>query len=247
VHEPLLFCIYLYVWRLYLRLSNINFHQLLLFIISYYHYHYCYCYWTSELLLNSILKELYSFFLCYPDNCIEFWKCPSCSKWHLHKVVNSETKSFRLTSLYSSKLSWNFSRKLEYNDLANRWKMIFQASDLKGNHFLDLVDGDNRLLELSYIKGGLWLQNFGHSNLLCTRATRAITNHALIGKYRLRFFPSKEFSCPCGQYPIESRWHILHECKRFNKYWNSHRDFITYFVMFLECNQSAFAFSNATP
>ena len=153
----------------------------------------------------SILKELCSFFLCYPDNCIKFWKCLSHSKWYIHKVVDSETKSFRLTPLYPSKLSWDFSRKLECNDLANRWKMIFQALDLKSNHFLNLVDSDNKLLELLYIKGSPWLQNFGHSNLLCTRAIRAITNHAPIGEYRLRFFPSKEFSCLCGQYPIESR------------------------------------------
>ena len=83
--------------------------------------------------------------------------------------------------------------------------MTFQVLDLKSNQFLDLMDSDNKLLELSYIKGGLWLQNFSHSNLLCARATRAITNHASTGEYRLRFFPNKEFSCPCGQYPIESR------------------------------------------
>jgi len=108
-------------------------------------------------------------------------------------------------------------------------------------------NSDNKPLEPLYIKDGPWLQNFGHSNSLCARATRAITNHVSIGEYRLRFFPSKEFSCPCGQYPIESRQHILHECKRFNEYWNPCRDSITHFVMFLECNQSSFAFSNATP
>ena len=83
--------------------------------------------------------------------------------------------------------------------------MIFQASDLKGNYFLDLVDGNNNLLKLSYIRGSPWLQNFGHSNSLCVRTTRAITNHAPIGEYRLRFFPKKEFRYPCSQYPIESR------------------------------------------
>ena len=119
--------------------------------------------------------------------------------------INFETKSFGLTPTYPSKLSWDFSRKLECDNLANKWKMMFQALDLKGNQFLDLMDSDNKPLELSYIKGGLWLQNFSHSNLLCARATRAITNHASTGEYRLRFFPNKEFSCPCGQYPIESR------------------------------------------
>jgi len=192
----------------------------------------------------SILKELCSFFSHHPNNHIEFWECPSHSKWHLHKAVDSETKSFRLTPTYPSKLSWDFSRKLECNDLTNRWKMMFQASDLKGNQFPDLMDGDNKPLEPSYIKGGPWLQNFGHSNLLCARATRAITNHALTGEYRLRFSPNKEFSCPCGQYPIKSRQHILHDCKRFNEYWNPRRDSIVHFVMFLEHNHNAFAFSN---
>ena len=32
---------------------------------------------------------------------------------------------------------------------------MFQASDLKGNHFLDLLDIDNKIIELTYAKGGL--------------------------------------------------------------------------------------------
>ena len=146
----------------------------------------------------SILNELHFFFFHHLDNHIKFWECPSRSKWHLHKAVDFETKSFRLTPTYSSKLSWDFSRKLKYDDLTNRWKMTFQASDLKSKQFLDLMDGDNKLLEPLHIKGSLWLQTFGHSNSLCTKATRAITNYAPTGKYRLRFFSNKEFSCPCG-------------------------------------------------
>jgi len=55
--------------------------------------------------------------------------------------------------------------------------MTFQASDSKSKHFLDFVDGDENTLELSYIKGSLWLKYFGYSNTLCARASRAITNH----------------------------------------------------------------------
>ena len=73
----------------------------------------------------SILRELCSFFSHYPDNYIEFWECPSHSKWHLHKAINSETKFIRLIPFYPSKLSWDFSRKLECDDLANKWKMMF--------------------------------------------------------------------------------------------------------------------------
>ena len=91
-------------------------------------------------------------------------------------------------------------------------------SDIKGKNFLNLIDNDNNTIELLYIKKGSWLKYFGYSNSLCTRASRAITNHALIGEYRLRFFPKEEFSYTCGQYPIKTKCYILYEYKRFNKY-----------------------------
>ena len=86
---------------------------------------------------------------------------------------------------------------------------MFQASDLKENQFLDLLDNDNNIIELSYVKGGLWLKTFGHLNSLYACATRAITNHAPISEYRLRFFSREEFKCLCSLYPIELRYHML--------------------------------------
>ena len=47
--------------------------------------------------------------------------------------------------------------------------------------------------------------------LKLTMCSRAITNHAPIGEYCLRFFPREEFKCLCRFYPIESRHHILYE------------------------------------
>jgi len=63
-------------------------------------------------------------------------------------------KSFNLIPLFSSKSSWDFSKKNECDDLVNRWKMTFQALDMKDKYFLDLVDNDNNIIEPSYIKGG---------------------------------------------------------------------------------------------
>jgi len=145
--------------------------------------------------------------------------------------------------LYLCKNSWEFSKKSKSDDILNIWKMMFQASDLKENQFLDLLDDNNNIIELSYTKGGLWLKIIGHLNSLYARATRAITNHAPTGKYKLRFFPREEFNCPCGRYPIESRCHILHKCSRFNGYWNLRKDTLSHFVMFLEFNPSTFSFS----
>jgi len=96
--------------------------------------------------------------------------------------------------------------------------MTFQASDRKGKQFLDLLDDNSNAIELSYIKEGPWLQAFGQSNPLYTCTMRAITNHAPIGEYRLRFFPKEEFKCLYSVYPIESKRHILYDCSRFNGY-----------------------------
>ena len=122
--------------------------------------------------------------------------------------------------------------------------MTFQALDLKGRYFLDLLNNDNNIIELSYIKDRSWLKHFGHSNLLCARASRVITNHTPIGEYRLRFFPRENFSCLYSFYPIKSRRHILHEYRRFNKYWNLRRDSISHFILFLEFNPNMLAFAN---
>lgn len=119
--------------------------------------------------------------------------------------------------------------------------MILQALDSKGQHFLELLDEDLNPIEPSSSKEGLWLKFFGHYNLLCARALRTIVNHASIGKYWLRFFPKEESKCPCRLYPIETRWHILHECRRYNNYWNPRRDTMAHFTLFLEFNSSAFS------
>ena len=63
--------------------------------------------------------------------------------------------------------------------------MTFQASDGKGNQFLDLMDSNLETIEPSYTKGSPWLQAFGHSNSLYARAMRAITNHTPIDEYHL--------------------------------------------------------------
>ena len=166
----------------------------------------------------AILSELCNFLNRHKGNTIEFWECPSHLKWHLHNKADKETKAFNLTSLYLCRLSWEFSKKSKSNDILNAWKMTFQASNSKENQFLDLLDDNDNIIKPSYVKGRPWLKVFRHSNSLCAQATRAITNHAPIGKYRLRYFPRKDFKCPCEIYPIKSKYHILFECGRFNSY-----------------------------
>ena len=157
-------------------------------------------------------------------------------------LVDKDSKSFDSVSIFPCKLSWDYCKKWECDSILSQWKTSFQLSDFKGKNFLELLDSNLKPIKLSAIRGGPWLQQFSHSNSLCTRATRAIINHAPISEYYLRFFPREEFLCPCSLYPIETRWHILHDCKRFNKYWNPRRDTLSYFLLFLQFNSNTFSF-----
>jgi len=120
--------------------------------------------------------------------------------------------------------------------------MNFQASDLKEKQFLDLLDDKFNSIKLLYTKGGQWIKYFRHSNSLCARATRAITNHTLIGEYWLKFFLRENFNCLCESYSIKTRYHILHNCRRFNKFWNPIRNTLSQLVAFLDFNLSDFSF-----
>ena len=195
-----------------------------------------------QLYTTSILQELRRFFAKNQNNSIEFWECPSRLNWRLHQAVNKDSKSFDPQLVLSSHISWDYCKKIDNDNIISHWKMTFQVLDEKRSNFLNLTDNNYEEIEPSYIKGGPWLQVFRHLNLLCTWATRAITNHTLIGEYHLRFFPNKDFSCPCGNFPIESRRHVLFDCKRHNGYWNSRRDLLCHFVLFLSANSKAFAF-----
>ena len=151
-------------------------------------------------------------------------------------------KKLTLLSCFPSQTSWDFSKKEESNGIIKNWQMTFQALDSKGTHFLELLDDNLNIIKPTYVKGGSWIKHFGLSNSLCARATRAITNHAPIGEYCLRFFPRENFSCLCGLYPIKTRHHVLHDCRRFNNYWNPRRDTLSHFISFLEFNLTAFSF-----
>ena len=142
--------------------------------------------YLHQIHIVSILNKLRRFFI--NNNSIKFWECPSWCDWSLYKAIDTETKQFHPQPLYPCKLSWNFSKKNECDNILSSWKMTFQASDLKGHHFPNLYGKYNNHFEPIYVKGSSWLKYFGHSNSLCVRATRAIVNHAPIGKYRLRFF-----------------------------------------------------------
>jgi len=42
----------------------------------------------------AILSELRHFFNKNHENSIEFWECPSCLKWKIHRDIDKDSKSF---------------------------------------------------------------------------------------------------------------------------------------------------------
>ena len=102
----------------------------------------------------TILKDLRSFFNKQPSNVIEFWNCLSNSKWSLHAAVDNDMKKFNLILISLSKTLWDFSKKEECYSIIRNWQMTFQASNLRGKQFLNLLDDDLHSIKLSYKKGG---------------------------------------------------------------------------------------------
>ena len=109
---------------------------------------------SFQLHSTAILRELRNFFNSNSDNFIKFWECPSYLKWRLHHDVDKDSKSFHSIPFYSCKISWDFCKKTNSDNIINQWKMTFQASDRKGKHFLDLLDNDFNTIEPSYTKDG---------------------------------------------------------------------------------------------
>jgi len=110
-----------------------------------------------QIYTTAIFCKLHRFFTANQKNSIKFWECPSHFNWRLHQAINKDSKSFNPQPILLSKISWDYCKKIDSNNIISLWKMIFQALDGKGRQFLDLVDNNSEDIEPSYIKGDLWL------------------------------------------------------------------------------------------
>ena len=101
----------------------------------------------------AISQELWDFFKKDSNNHIGIWNYSSKQKWTPHFLVDKNTRKFNFSPILSRKLSWDFCKKYEYDSISMMWRMNFQASDLKGRNFLELLNNDSNPLKLSTIKG----------------------------------------------------------------------------------------------
>ena len=105
------------------------------------------------------------FFVNYVDSSLQTKKIPLSSGNVPAISIGDFTRP--LTKIQShlihssySQVNRDYCKKINSDNIISLWKMIFQASDGKERQFLDLVDNNCKDIELSYIKGGPWLQLF---------------------------------------------------------------------------------------
>ena len=67
----------------------------------------------------AILSELWGFFNANCDNSIEFWECSSHFKWRFHRNVDKDSKLFHPTPTYPCKISWDYCKKMDSDDIIN--------------------------------------------------------------------------------------------------------------------------------
>ena len=65
----------------------------------------------------AILNNLRNFFTTNDSNSIEFWECPSKLKWRLYHEVDKDSKSFVAMPSFPSKISWEFCKKSNSDEL----------------------------------------------------------------------------------------------------------------------------------
>ena len=88
----------------------------------------------------AILSKLHHFFAISQENSIEFWECSSYLNQKLYKAVNKNSKLFNPLLTYPCKISQDYYKKINSNNIINQEKMTFQASYGKERHFLELVN-----------------------------------------------------------------------------------------------------------
>ena len=68
----------------------------------------------------AILSKLCHFFSTSQKNSIKFWECPSHLKWKFHQDVDKDSKSFNLTPSFPCKISWDYCKKIDSDDIINQ-------------------------------------------------------------------------------------------------------------------------------
>jgi len=68
----------------------------------------------------AILSELHYFFAISQENSIKFWECSSRLNWRLYKAIDKDSKSFNPLPTYPCKISWDYCKKIDSDNIINQ-------------------------------------------------------------------------------------------------------------------------------
>ena len=102
----------------------------------------------------AIVQDLRVFSNKNTQNSINFWDYSRNAKQSYYISVDKETKKFNLTFILLYKMSQNYSKKEEYNNIIKNQQITFQISNLKENYFSEILDDNYFLIVSTYTKEG---------------------------------------------------------------------------------------------
>ena len=182
------------------------------------------------------------------DRFITFIHVPSKLEWDLHHLAHRKASEMRIAvGNRPSCITLDYARKHAVERMLGEWTRLFQHPAYQGRSFLHLEKSGKRLAPSHLNGGGPWLQKMGKSNAHTARMVRAISGHAPIGAYRIRFNLSEEGWCSCTPRRFETRDHVLKFCPACTRSSNPalRSEFVS-FLSFLEKNPRTFSFEDSS-
>ena len=198
--------------------------------------------WSAEI-VNSLCPWLEE----NERNKVIFHHVPKAGGWSLLDQVDKLARATKVEVGGSAPRTLSFARKDCAARMLEEWRQLSLRREHVGKGFLLLRNGGKRL-EPTHVKGGPWMAAFGSNRQLCARAVRAITGHAPVGVYGLRFKKLETERCRhCGARQ-ESVKHILDACPAFYRDGDDDKRLnLGGFKRFLRMNLNAFVFADSTP
>lgn len=95
------------------------------------------------------------------------------------------------------------------------WQVLFQSPADHGCSFCMLFDSADRPLAPLHLSGASWLQHTGGCHGTAARLTQAVSRHAPIGSYHVRFFVDELISCPHCHAILKTVDHIIYKCPHY--------------------------------
>ncbi|KAF8676682.1 hypothetical protein AX14_004847 [Amanita brunnescens Koide BX004] len=134
----------------------------------------------------------------------------------------------------------------------HEWQQRWKDTAYRGSQWLP-IRRKKKVFKPSFAKDA---RNFFHNMAKgeashLSRIAHVLTNHALTGEYRTRFFPNEPTACPhCDEDTLQTRRHVLTECPWYVETfpsiadWGKNRHNDKALTGFLDRNPSAFTFSD---